>query len=83
MDHKWGRNVTLLGVGGTGCTLAARRLDSPFIDIVTNELSGTGSARIWRVLAFLPFDGLYLPQSVGPVTGNFPYGIPVEPDGPV
>lgn len=83
MDHEWGRNVTELGVGGTGATLAARRLGFPNI-ILTNApgpVPGSRQAFLFYPDTDFPMTDAYY-YYLGGAT-SFPGGWAVEPDGPV
>ena len=83
MEHKWGRNVSEYGVGSLGATLAARLLGEPHVIVTNNQDVPTHVFCVVEALLFpdSPFGYAYL----GKVPGhpNFPYGLPVEPDGPV
>lgn len=83
MDHKWGRDVLELGMVSTGATLAARYVTQPHI-VLTNAPGFAGGTRqLW--FTHPNTDLPWVVHSVGfpPGLGNFPYGEPVEPDGPV
>ena len=81
MDHKWGRNVTELGLGDVGATLAARVIGSPHVAI-TNAKRDDGTVDWWFYPTVDTPDLAYFRFPFTDVAhGNFPYGHQVEPDG--
>lgn len=82
MDHKWGREVSDLGLAGGKATLAARYL-APFGDVViTNELDDSGLFKRW-ILPADPLVNNYAFDWHAPyLAAHFPYGQVVEPDEP-
>lgn len=83
MDHKWGRNITLYGVSQPGVTLTARVPGAIGIVVLTNYLTSGGDAIYTRVPADTRPDDPYTYEAVARQAEHFPYGLPVEPDGPV
>lgn len=83
MDHKWGRNVTLFGLVGTGCTLASRYPVPNHNFCVTNEYIDGVHHRIWQIPADTQPDLAYFAFTTTGGPAHFPYGQQVEPDAPV
>lgn len=83
MESNWGRNVSDLGLGDLGATLAARLLDAPQY-IFTNV---TSLSTIPLVAVFqLPdmADDPYATAVASRLPGShFPYGYDVEPFVPL
>jgi hypothetical protein len=75
--------VIELGLGGAGATLAARRLDFPDTIVTNGDPEDPNRFRQWTILGDnQPYDWVSTLKAVyAPL--NFPYGLPVEPDGPV
>ena len=83
MEHRWGRNVFDLGMGGLCDGLCARALAYPGW-VLTNRRRPSGAQDWWSV----PFPGSgieeYTPfADQGVASGPFPYGQLVEPDVPL
>lgn len=83
MDHSWGRNVSDVGLGGLGATLAARYHEFAFGDwYVTNEPAGA-EVRVWRVVLDPASDVFYSWAMRPKLAPHFPYGLDVDPDVPL
>lgn len=81
MDHKWGRNITEKGFGGTYLRLAARIRTGPWHDYWLLRRVGTVSA----LVGFVPLDinnGYVFQNAIMPnPAAHYPFGFDVEPDG--
>lgn len=83
MDHKWGRNVSLYGLGDIGATLAARFLSGPGTVVLTNAHRIPGTYEVSQVTGD---NRIVLSTFTVPwFAPHFPYqwGASVEPDAPV
>ncbi len=83
MDHNWGRQVFLCGLGDTGATLAARFRTFPHI-VLTNGVDPLSVGHLmWYT--FPDREDVWVPSHIGSGSLHFPYGLGdfVELDFPV
>lgn len=82
MDHKWGRNITSIGLGDLGATMCSYVLGSDVTVLTNARLDGTdrflsaqwhADTQTWATTYGIP---KLIPGS------NFPFGWTVSPDGP-
>lgn len=83
MEHSWGRNISLYGLGGMGATLAARILVFPYTSILINNPFWLYGARAVFIPPDTAPDDPYVVYELPRFGGNFPYGWNVEPDVPL
>lgn len=83
MEHSWGRDVFLFGLGGTGATLAARFPPPNHLFVLTNEKVLPGFRRIWQVPADTQPDAPYFAFTLNGGPDSFPYGQLVNGDVPL
>lgn len=83
MDHRWGRNIQIYGLGSFGITLCSRILGAIGTKVLINRLTAGGDAIIVHVPADTRPDDPYTYEVVARYTEHFPYGFNVEPDAPV
>lgn len=83
LDHKWGRNIELEGLGCLGATMCSGRLLFPRL-ILTNASAGASGFWGWNQ-AFPDAGFAYFPFTYHYLAGHphFPGGHDVDPDGPV
>lgn len=83
MDHKWGRNLFAQGLGDLGFTLCARVAGGIGGEFWLTNHNRPPAVEMW----YVPTDTSvpYFRGTVGFFPGhrNFPYGWPVDADGPV
>lgn len=93
MDHKWGRTAAEIGASWTTmpgmlnrtipATLASRIQSGPFADWYLLNVTNTGAAVLQKFNAVMQVWEVGQTFFWSPLIGHFPFGIDVEPDGPV
>ena len=82
-DHKWGRNISEVGLGDLGATLASRKPDPGPTQIWITNRDTLTSVQVVYVYSN-PSTAWFIGFANKPVwPSNFPYGFNVEPDAPV
>jgi hypothetical protein len=82
LDHKWGRNVYTYGFGSLGATLVARFWSETWFNWVYITNAQGWPPWWWLIPLDTGLANPYTVVGVAGVEGNFPYGLPVEADGP-
>jgi len=83
LDHRWGRNVSDLGLVSSGATLAARLLVAPWIVFTNAPGFFEDGAKYW--ITSLDTEVAWF-EFTWPMLGlHFPYGLEddLEPDEPL
>lgn len=82
MDHKWGRWVTEVGLGCTGCTITSSMTVSTGIAWITNHNPSPGFFDVWVIPTDTSLPFVRTTQNKLPGHPHFPYGRVVAADGP-
>jgi len=83
LDHKWGRNITDLGLGDLGGTMCSPFLGLPQAGVINFKPTPTSHLEFFIGPAGAPLRiDLATVLDVGGVH-HFPYGRPVVPDAPM